>query len=227
MELKAEYLKIHERAYLKLRENGKPSWSESRDLQNRMEFCQNIFREICLHPEAEVLVIGCGDGEICLSLANAGSRVTGWDISPAAIDWATEKARDRDIKAKFYEKNVCENFTSSKSYDVVLDDHCLHCIVGEDRATVLKNIRLHLKDHGYFILRTHCGNPPPTMKKEVLDMWDPTSRCQIHKGIAGRYFGLEIEIIKEIESAGFSLRHKKVISDTANWPMLEALFCCR
>jgi ubiquinone/menaquinone biosynthesis C-methylase UbiE len=57
------------------------------------------------------------------------------DISPTAIQWAIEKAGQRGLVARFQEGDVRDlSRYASDTFEVVLDGHCFHCIIGDDRA---------------------------------------------------------------------------------------------
>ncbi len=161
---------------------------------------------------------------MALRLAQQGFAVTGWDIVPEAIDWARRKGRDRRIGANFEVVDMVSEIRGGGGFEVVLDDHCFHCIIGDDRKIFLRNVRSSLKQKGIFVLRTHCDDPPATMPEAVLKMWDPMSRCQVFGGVAGRYMGRRSDILREIEEAGFRLVEANVFEARGEWPLLEALF---
>jgi len=52
-------------------------------------------------PGARLLDVPCGDGRIAIELAARGFQVTGVDFTPAIIDWARGKARERGIEVAF------------------------------------------------------------------------------------------------------------------------------
>jgi SAM-dependent methyltransferase len=50
-----------------------------------------ILRELRLRPNARVLEIGCGLGYLVYALVRAGYAAEGWDVSPPAIEAATQR----------------------------------------------------------------------------------------------------------------------------------------
>jgi len=218
---KTEYLNIHEKAYRKLQEKGAASWSDSEDFSGRAKAYLAAMKKHNVISHAPILILGCGDGETSILLAKEGLRVTGVDISPTAIEWAREKAACRDIAVDFQELNLATDPYPSMKFQVIIDDHCLHCIIGNDRQQILSKTQNALETNGLFILRTHCGDPPADAT-DFLKMWDPESRCQVFEGVAGRYFGRQEDLIKEVEAAGFSLLEQKV--ESQGWQILEAIF---
>jgi SAM-dependent methyltransferase len=92
----------------------------------------------------------------------------------------------------------------------VLDSHCLHCIVGDDRNKFLSNACRVLKPEGYFLVSTRCGEV--TFDLGGL-LFDPASRLIVTKdGIATRYVGRPENIVAEIASAGFRVMQWEVLS---------------
>lgn len=223
MNFQSDYLNIHEKAYQHLRNEGKLSWSESDDLQERISFYKEVLLQQLSASQSKILVLGCGDGETSISLATLGHEVTGIDISPTAIEWASEKAVERGINCSFVVKNLASRESGLGKFDLIIDDHCLHCIVGPDRVIALSRVSSALSQQGCFVMRTQCGDPPSSCSPEVLNTWDPVSRCQIHKGIAGRYFGLPESIRGELVQAGLQILRDRVFTYPSGWSMFEAV----
>lgn len=206
-----------------MRHEGKPSWNEAEDFLERVAFFSATLKKHFSDNPAKVMILGCGDGETTIALGKLGHEVIGIDISPTAIQWATEKARNAKSPVTFRQANIAEAPNLDSSADAIIDDHCLHCIVGEDRKRALQNVFSHLKTGGIFVARTHCGDPPASAGEEFLKMWDEKSRCQIHNGVAGRYFGKPGDILGEIEAAGFFLEENRTFTYPNGWEMLEVV----
>ncbi len=99
----------------------------------------------------------------------------------------------------------------------------MHCIIGEDRKKLLDHIYSNLNQDGIFITRTHCGDPPANAPLEIMKTWDPKSRCQIHDGIAGRYFGLPEDILLELKTSYLNPIQHKVFNYPNGWAILEII----
>ena len=152
--------------------------------------------------------IGCGAGYVSLLFAGKGYQVYGIDIASTAIEWAREKVLKANLKASFDTGDVRDLGRWEDDYfDIVIDGHCLHCIIGDDRVEVLKETYRVLKSDGLFYISTMCGEPK---EPEVLKIYDPESRCTIHGGVAGRYFGKAEDILKEIEEIGFKIIRQEI-----------------
>jgi len=214
---RTRYLKIHDEAYKRLRQNKQSSWSKVEDVAERVSFYQSALEKFAAKS---ILILGCGDGETSLALAQAHFEVTGLDISPTAIQWAKEKSAQLDVKLQFIEGNVV-TLSLQRSFDAIIDDHCLHCIIGADRALTLGAVFSNLLPGGIFISRTQCGDPPATAPAEFFKTWDPETRCQIYGGIAGRYFGKPESILEEVTRSGLRVVQQRTFLYPEGWEMLE------
>lgn len=190
----------HDAKYLALRAHGAPGWdTEEVFLEREAELVWSLAALDANGgaPGRRVLELGCGAGNVAGWLAERGYEVTGVDISPAAIAWATDRAVPR---ARFFVGDVVREIPGE--YDLVVDSHCLHCIIGADRARVLANVRGALVDDGRLLVSTMCGaveNPA------LLPMFDPATRCQVIDGVAYRFIGDPEELLLELRRAGFEV----------------------
>src|SRR5450631_3071873 len=82
----------HDRRYRQLRDQGAPGWDTADDYRERE--VELAWALAALEPGngKRLLELGCGAGNIAGSLVERGFEVTGIDISPTAIAWATERA---------------------------------------------------------------------------------------------------------------------------------------
>ena len=157
-----------------------------------------------------LLELGCGAGNVTRALVERGFAVTGLDISEAAIAWARDRAGDC---ARFIVGDAVTAIPGE--YDLIVDGHCLHCIIGKDRQQLLGNVRNALAANGTFFVSTMCGeitHPP------LRATFDPASRCQIVGGIARRFIGDAGELLDELRTAGFevvrsTIRHRENAED--------------
>lgn len=152
----------------------------------------------------KALELGCGAGDATLLLAEKGYEAHGVDIAPTAIEWARAKAVQRGVKVDFRVGNVLDLAEyPDDDFDLVLDGHCLHCIIGKDRALFLASARRVLKAGAVLHVKTMCGD---IAGNELADRYDPESRCLLSEdGVATRYLGQPEDILDEIRSAGYQL----------------------
>jgi ubiquinone/menaquinone biosynthesis C-methylase UbiE len=195
-----DYLGIHDSGYRRLKEQGEEGWSEARDIERVISQAGEALARLGRGTTGRMLEMGCGDGRIALGLARKGFEVSGIDISPTAVEWAKEKARELDIDADFREGLVTDLPFGDGSFDLVVDGHCLHCVIGGDRGTFLSEALRVLVPGGLLLVVTMCNDPTDeTMRR----YFDPVSRNVIRDGVAGRYFGLPESILDEVRGAGF------------------------
>jgi cyclopropane fatty-acyl-phospholipid synthase-like methyltransferase len=100
-----------------------------------------------------VLDIGCGTGEHALMAAGLGLGATGIDFSPRAIRLAEQKARERNLDARFFVADALELESSGDKYDTVLDCGLFHVFDDGDRARYVKGLTATVEPDGrYFML---------------------------------------------------------------------------
>jgi SAM-dependent methyltransferase len=198
----------HERQYQLRRAAGKRGWGSTEDTEESIGYLQEVLGAGYTPQQGRLLELGCGAGDNALWLAAWGFEVYGVDLSPTAVAWAGEKARNRSLQAVFEVGDVLtlDNYPDG-FFDFVLDGCCLHCIIGPDRGEVLKNARRVLKPGGFFFVMTMCNDP---VNEAVKAGFDRSSRCWMHGDLAVRYFGLPQDILEEIRAAGFRLLNWEV-----------------
>ncbi|MBB2940388.1 ubiquinone/menaquinone biosynthesis C-methylase UbiE [Actinoplanes lutulentus] len=75
------------------------------------------------------LDLGCGTGDLAISLAQRGFEVTGIDISPTAIERARAKAAALHLDITFAVQDATNLDTSAKRFDSIFDSGLLHNLV--------------------------------------------------------------------------------------------------
>ena len=93
-------------------------------------------------------------------------------------------------------------------FDLVLDGHCLHCIIGDDRRQFFASALRVLKPEGVLQIKTMCGEPVDEFLKQSFDF---ASRSQVIQGVGYRYCGLPDDILAEIKQAGFEVVQWQVL----------------
>jgi len=150
-----------------------------------------------------VLEIGCGAGNLSILLAQRGYCVTGVDIAATGIDWANGRARESGTNALFRVDNVVALSSCGDAvFDAVVDGHCLHCIIGDDRARCLAAVRRVLKPGGVFVVLSMCGE---VRDEKRLGQFDPVTRVLVVDGRPTRYIGSADAIVAEVRRAGLDI----------------------
>jgi SAM-dependent methyltransferase len=192
----------HDRAYKLFREQGQVGWGDAATIADTLAGFERALAHETIPRAGRVLELGCGAGDVSLMLAARGYEATGVDISETAIDWARQKAAERGLAADFRVGSVLDlPGLPDSHFDLVVDGHCLHCIIGEDRARFLAEARRVLRCDGILHVNTMCGEPRGGFAR---DAFDEGTRCVMRpNGIALRYLGLPESIVDEVLAAGF------------------------
>jgi SAM-dependent methyltransferase len=110
-------------------------------------------------PGGRALDLGCGPGRNALRLAALGWEVDAIDLSPTAIAWAEERAREAGVDANvrfhcgdaFAPTGVAAELTS-RPYDLIYDSGCFHHLPPHRRVSYLALLDRALAPGGRFAL---------------------------------------------------------------------------
>jgi SAM-dependent methyltransferase len=207
MKGKKDYL-IYHRRYGELKKQGKTGWvdEEAPNFPIHLEAIKRVYEQEGFPHSGQALDLGCGAGCWSFQLEKLGFEVTGFDLSPFAIEWARERAKEKNSHCQF----ICDNILhyddfEPASFDLILDGFLLHCLIGNDRLVYLNKAHKLLKRGGTFLIQTFYANDlsAPDWKDWHIN---PDTRLQTNKeGIIEKYIGTESSIIDDIESAGFTV----------------------
>ena len=99
------------------------------------------------------LVVGCGLGDDARYLDDLGFRVTAFDISPTAIEWAKRLHADTDIQ--FETANLFEPFRRwIGAFDLVLEIYTIQPLPIEIRPKVIDAIAAFVAEKGRLVVVT-------------------------------------------------------------------------
>lgn len=200
----------HDAEYRRRREHGRCGWDSAEGLHQTLTCMEEFLADSGLPPRATILELGCGAGNIALHWAAKGYQVSGVDVSPCAIEWARDQAGKLQLHGDFFVGDVTGEMDLPLSpVDLVLDGHCLHCIIGKDRPAFFRNARRYLKPDGLLHVNTMCGDPRHVPSRSSFL---PEHRCVVVNGLATRYFGRSQDIPGEIAAAGFQVEKSRVVS---------------
>lgn len=202
---------LHDQLYQKRRAENKAGWDDADVIEQSKKDINALLAMLSNLSNAKVLDLGCGAGNLSFYLEELGFEVYACDVSPAAIEWAADEAKRRGSGLTF---KLCDASKGigydSDTFDIVLDNHCLHCIIGKDRDMYLREVCRVLKPSKYYLLSTMCNSSPEA--QHIAD-FDPLSRCIVKRGFAIRYIGYPSDITQEIMNAGFDVIHLEHKSD--------------
>lgn len=193
----------HDAAYQRLKSKGSVGWSAPDEYLRMWECVSPALTAMKSNACPRVLELGCGAGNFSIFTARAGFAVTGIDISPTAVLWARHSAQSDGIRAEFIEGNVVDLAQfEDEAFDAVVDGHCLHCIVGNDRCRCLKSVHRVLKPQGIFVVLTMCGE---VRDERIKNSFDAASGLVIVSGRPTRYIGSAESIGDELRAVGFTI----------------------
>jgi ubiquinone/menaquinone biosynthesis C-methylase UbiE len=198
--------------YRRLRAAGLPGWAGSqreRNVARMADTLDRLERETFPRPPARVLELGCGNGmSSSLWMAQKGYEVHGVDISETAIAWAEQQFAAAALAGAFRQGSVCEMpFFAESFFDVVIDGSCLHCLIGNDRARCLGEVRRILRCEGVFIVSSMCGLPK---SEEAKARFDPQTGHLLENGRAYRTLKPLADIASELMEQGFEVRDSRL-----------------
>lgn len=103
-------------------------------------------------PLTRVLELGSGPGRNALYLAERGSQVDAIDLAQSSIDWANERANERQLDVRFRQGNLFELSIEDGAYDFVYDSGCFHHIAPHRRHDYIRVVTEALRPGGCFAL---------------------------------------------------------------------------
>lgn len=196
----------HDTIYQRYREQpDRVGWDNADQLKANIANLNGVMQWPTFPAKGRLLELGCGAGNICIEFAKRGFEVHGLDIAPTAIEWARENALAAGVIGTFSVGNVLDltDYTND-SFDVVLDGHCLHCVIGTDRPRFFASALRVLSPGGTLFIRTMCNEVPKGFAER--GNFDYLTRCTMNaNGVATRYIGWANDIICEVIDAGLDV----------------------
>ncbi|PEL93699.1 MULTISPECIES: class I SAM-dependent methyltransferase [Bacillus cereus group] len=128
------------------REKGVPFFTNKPD-----ENLVNYFEKKLLNP-GKVLELGCGPGRNAIYFAEKGCLVDAVDLSQESIQWATERAKEKNVHVNFIYNNIFDLQIEEGTYDIVYDSGCFHHIAPHRRMNYINLVKKALKPGGYFAI---------------------------------------------------------------------------
>lgn len=166
----------------------------------------NWFERGLIKP-GRVLELGCGPGRNAVYMAKQGCEVDAVDVSPVAIEWAKERARDAGVEVNFTCDSIFNLAINPESYDIVYDAGCFHHIPPHRRLQFVPLIARALKPGGLFCLT--CMNLDKEMGGSDISDWEVYRGLSMKGGLGytlerlrtifcGRFEEIELRQMQEI-----------------------------
>lgn len=106
----------------------------------------------------EVLDLGCGPGLYTHRLAEIGYLVTGIDFSKRSIEYAKQKAKEKNLKIEYIYKNYME-IEYKDEFDLITLIYCDFAVLSNNqREILLQKIYCAMKSGGKFIFDVFTPN---------------------------------------------------------------------
>ena len=142
------YYTAYEKRYRAVYKQGLPYWTANpSDLKSIILTIDGFLSHHRIAPQSHIAEFGCGEGFVGVYILAQGFEYTGIDISPAALEKATERIApygDRGLLLCADLLNIT-SFTE-ETYDVGIDVGCLQMFVTDaDRQLYLNNLYRMLK----------------------------------------------------------------------------------
>lgn len=100
----------------------------------------------------KVLELGCGPGRNAIYFAEKGCLIDAVDLSQESIQWATERAKEKNVNINFICSNIFDLQIEEGTYDIVYDSGCFHHIAPHRRMSYINLVKKALKPGGYFAI---------------------------------------------------------------------------
>jgi SAM-dependent methyltransferase len=128
------------------------------------------------------LDLGCGPGRNALHLASLGFRVDAVDLSPAAVAWAEDRAREAGADIRFLRGDAfaLAGTELRGPYDLIYDSGCFHHLPPHRRISYLAFLDRTLAPGGHFALTCFAAGE---MGSELPDP-DFYRQSRLHGGLA-------------------------------------------
>lgn len=165
-----------------------------------------------------VLELGCGPGRNAIFLAQQGFEVDAVDLSNEGLEWARERAAEKDVHVNFMQGSIFKVELPIHKYDVIYDSGCFHHIPPHRRVSYLHLLNSCLTDGGHFAITCFDAEG---MGLNIPDMDVYKERTM--KGGLGYTFDRLREVFSEFEEV--ELRKMREITqpaDTFGVPFLNA-----
>lgn len=145
--------------------------------------------------------LGCGDGCNLVAIGRRfpAFRLAGIDIVPLAVDLARRRAAGASVAVALGIGNVVELPFPAAAFDVVVDGHCLHCLVPDDRRRYLAEAHRVLRPGGLMFIDT-MTDPP---LRFGTGTYDAQTGCHVVDGVVVRTYLPAPRVLQEVEAAGF------------------------
>jgi methyl halide transferase len=135
-------------------------------------------------PPGRAVELGCGTGTNAIYLASRGFDVTGFDVAPAALAAARQKAAQSSAKVNFVGADLCRFSLDVPPFDFVFDRGCYHAARQIDQPGFIKTLKRLTRPGTRFLLLAGNANekgppgPPLVTAAEICGELEPLFEIQ-------------------------------------------------
>lgn len=174
---------------------------------------QSLVESLAVHPPAQVLDLGCGDGTTALPLAQLGADVTGIDIARNLVEAGNKRAKAAGLdRLKFQEGDACNlEGVADRTFDLVLT--VFGAMFAPKPFDVAKEMVRVTKPGGRIVMGNWIPNDP-TFVSQVLKISSAFTPPPPEGFISPMTWGVESHIIERFAQAGISPEKISMVKDT-------------
>ncbi|MGM0718558.1 MAG: class I SAM-dependent methyltransferase [Halobacteriota archaeon] len=164
------------------------------------EYGKDILQLLKPRGGERILDIGCGTGHLTVQIAREGAEVIGIDTSQEMVETARENHPTLPVIL-----GDAGSVEFSVSFDAVFSNAALHWM--EDQRAVVHNVFSHLTDGGRFVAEFGGDGNVNAIESAVRSV----CRARGYDVTSPWYFPTPAEHASVLESAGFEVRHMRLI----------------
>ena len=130
------------------------------DLEPEIEFFRQLFREHVAFPVERILEPACGTGRFLVALPRHGYHVTGYDTSPAMLDYARGKVEEAGTAGDVtLVRAAMENAVFPREFDAALNsiNSLGYLLEDDDIVSHFKLTGEALRPGGIYIVHISCA----------------------------------------------------------------------
>ena len=189
----------HEAAYQRIAATGGTGWDDLfQGEQDSYLALDGFLASSFAPPHARVIDLGCGGGQATRKLAARGYAVIGIDFAATAIELA--RANVIDDRVQFVVGDCLELAAfDDGAFDLAIDNHVLHCLLGADRGRFLREVARVLRPGG--LLFSETMSREAELDLDALNI-DPDTFISRH---GNRYWTTRAELDRDFDGAGFEV----------------------
>ena len=167
------YYTAYDKRYQEVYRQGVTYWTSSPDELNSITESVDAFIDRNAIPnDAYILDVGCGEGGLGVYLLEKGYAYTGIDVSPTAVERATERISEYGNRGRIMLMDARDpGAIVVEVYDAVIDIACLPTLV----------VDLHRQQYLQHLWRMLKIGAPALFSRQAFDPNHPTSISTVMK----------------------------------------------